>query len=193
MAPARYAGDVTDLYALLGVSASADDAELRRAWRRLALQLHPDVAGDEMTARFQRIAEAYGVLSDPAARAAYDRSRGSAAPEPQLGRRAPGQMLRRVCAPLNALFARGVASLAADGVIDLFLEPDEVAEGGMVTISMRVLLRCEPCARCGGTGTVEDLFAAWLAVRPGVTDGTVLTPSARLPGMMRPVLFRVRV
>jgi len=40
---------------------------------------------------------------------------------------------------------------------------------------------------------VEDLFAAWLAVRPGSPDGTVLTPSVRLPGMMRQVLFRVRL
>lgn len=189
-----------DYYALLGIDANADDEDLRRAWRRLALRFHPDHAGEQTTARFQQIVAAYEVLSDPPARAAYDRRRGISRPQPTVvvGQRAPGVMMRRVCGPLNALVARGVAQLAADGVIELVLEPDEVAEGGMITISMRVLVRCEEhagahCARCGGGGTVEDLFAAWLAVRPGVTDGTVLTPSARLPGMMRPVLFRVRL
>jgi hypothetical protein len=49
------------------------------------------------------------------------------------------------------------------------------------------------CAGCGGMRTVEELFSAWLAVRPGVADGAVLTPSALLPGMVRPVSFRVRL
>jgi hypothetical protein len=49
-----------------------------------------------------------------------------------------------------------------------------------------------PCPRCGGTGAVEELFSAWLAVPPGVADGTVLTPSAWLPGMLHRVYVRVR-
>ena len=71
----------------------------------------------------------------------------------------------------------------------------------MVTISMRVPIRCPACAAdaeascagCGGIAPSEELFSAWLAVRPGVADGTVLTPSALLPGMVRPVSFRVRL
>lgn len=64
--------DLQDYYTLLGVPRSAGGEELRRAYRGLALRHHPDVAGDAGTAAFQRIAEAYGVLSDPEARAAYD-------------------------------------------------------------------------------------------------------------------------
>jgi hypothetical protein len=40
---------------------------------------------------------------------------------------------------------------------------------------------------------VEELFSAWLAVRPGAADGEVLAPSAELPGMVEPVRFRVKV
>ena len=110
-------------------------------------------------------------------------------------------MLSRVSAPLNALLARGVAVMADDGVIELFLERQEVEEGGMVTISMRVAVHCPHCAtavaaascwRCDGARTIDDLFSAWLAVRPGVADGTILHPSAQLPSVVRPVTFRVR-
>jgi hypothetical protein len=68
----------------------------------------------------------------------------------------------------------------------------------MITISMRVLVRCPACAGtgcdpCGSQGTVEELYSAWLAVPPEVTDGTVLNPSVRLPGMIEPVSFRIRI
>jgi len=106
-------------------------------------------------------------------------------------------MLPRLSAPLVALLARGVAQYADDGNIDLFLEPAEVAEGGMITISMWVPVTCARCAGRGcehcKQGSVDDLFAAWLAVRPGVADGTILTPSAWLPNMTQKVYFRVRL
>ena len=193
-----------DYYELLGVGAQTRAAELRRAWRRLALRWHPDRAGAASTATFQKLLAAYTVLKDPAARAAYDRRRGitstnttSAAPR----RRAPSVTLRRLSGPLNALLACGVARYGEPGVIELFLSAQEVAEGGMVTISMRVPVRCAvcaknpaaACARCGSTRTVEELFSAWLAVPPGVEDGELLVPSALLPGMARPVSFRVRL
>jgi DnaJ-class molecular chaperone len=65
-----------DYYALLGVQAGADGEALRVAWRRLAARWHPDRAGTAATARFQQLSAAYTVLSDPIARAAYDRRRG---------------------------------------------------------------------------------------------------------------------
>jgi molecular chaperone DnaJ len=61
-----------DHYALLGVGRAAGPAELRRAFRTLALRHHPDRAGVASTEIFQRIAEAYAVLSDPMRRARYD-------------------------------------------------------------------------------------------------------------------------
>ena len=47
--------------------------------------------------------------------------------------------------------------------------------------------------RCGGRGTIEELFSAWLAVPPGVADSALLAPSALLSGMVRPVAFRIRL
>ena len=61
-----------DYYVVLGVDRRAAAAELRRAYRVLALRFHPDRAGIQSTEVFQRIAEAYRVLSDATARAAYD-------------------------------------------------------------------------------------------------------------------------
>ena len=70
-------GATEDYYVLLGVDAGADGVALRRAWRKLALQWHPDHAGPAGTAIFQKIFAAYTVLADPVARAAYDRRRGT--------------------------------------------------------------------------------------------------------------------
>jgi hypothetical protein len=223
-----------DYYALLGLATDADDDAIRRAWRRLALEWHPDRAGPGTTHTFQRLSRAYAVISDPAERAAYDKRRGitrraqpapppasaaapghadapagerahagastrEPAPDAPIGRRAPGVLLHRLSGPLNILLARGVAREASDGVIELLIDDSEASEGGMVTISMRVPVSCDacaldaraPCGVCGNERVVEDLYAAWLAIRPGVADGTIVTPSAKLPNMIKPVAFRV--
>ena len=62
-------------YELLGVSPSANNAELRKAFRTLSKQLHPDTTSlprDEATRQFQSVCEAYDLLSDPVLRANYD-------------------------------------------------------------------------------------------------------------------------
>ncbi len=59
-----------DYYQILGVSKNATQAEIKQAYRRLALKYHPDRGGD--SERFKKINEAYQVLSDPQKRATYD-------------------------------------------------------------------------------------------------------------------------
>src|SRR5439155_22686592 len=64
-----------DYYAILGVSRDAGEAELKKAFRQLAMKHHPDRNPGDQTAeeRFKGINEAYAVLSDPDKRAQYDR------------------------------------------------------------------------------------------------------------------------
>ena len=63
----------TDYYAALGVSRDANADEIKKAYRRLARELHPDVNPDPVTQeRFKEITQAYEVLSDPQKRQMYD-------------------------------------------------------------------------------------------------------------------------
>jgi molecular chaperone DnaJ len=62
-----------DYYAALGVAKDASAAEIKKAYRRLARDLHPDTGGNEE--RFKEVSEAYAILSDPQKRAEYDEAR----------------------------------------------------------------------------------------------------------------------
>lgn len=71
-----------DYYAALGIPRDADDNAVRKAYRKLARQYHPDVSKSaDAEARFKEVAEAYATLKDPEKRAAYD----------QLGQRRSGE------------------------------------------------------------------------------------------------------
>jgi molecular chaperone DnaJ len=71
-----------DLYQILGVRRASTVAEIRRAYQKLARQIHPDLnPGDPQAAeRFRAVSSAFSVLSDPHRRAAYDRGESVAVP-----------------------------------------------------------------------------------------------------------------
>ena len=75
-----------DYYEVLGVAKDASDADIKKAYRQLAKQYHPDLhPGDtECEAHFKEVAEAYAVLSDPDKRSKYDQY-GHAAFDPSMG------------------------------------------------------------------------------------------------------------
>ena len=85
------ASGTRDLYEILGVDRGAGEAELKKAFRRKARELHPDVNKEpDAEARFKEVARAYETLSNPETRAAYDRFgeeglRGRPGPEVDFG------------------------------------------------------------------------------------------------------------
>ena len=64
-----------DAYELLGVPRGSDEGQVKKAFRQIARELHPDVNRHDPEAeeKFKEAAEAYEVLSDPERRAVYDR------------------------------------------------------------------------------------------------------------------------
>src|SRR6516165_5981884 len=91
-----------DYYEILGVPRSASDADIKKNFRKLAREYHPDVAKDKKKAeeKFKEINEAYEVLSDPAKRKKYDelganwKSGAEFRPPPGYGNFGGGQTFR---------------------------------------------------------------------------------------------------
>jgi len=146
-----------DYYELLGVRRTATEAEIKKAFRGLARELHPDVSEDpDAEARFKEVVEAYEVLSSPERRELYDRfghaglrSRGFEPTSFDFGSLGDlfsaffGDDLFGVAGrPRGA--ARG-ADIAAEVAIELV----DSARGVTRDVSLRVAVACETC---GGTG-----------------------------------------
>jgi molecular chaperone DnaJ len=148
-----------DLYQVLGVERGASDAEIKRAFRKLAQQWHPDVNKDpEAQERFKEINEAYQVLSDPERRQRYDMF-GRAGVDGGAGAGPGGfEGFGGFSDIFDAFFGgaaaagsarRGRPQPGADLRYDLRISFDEAVKGTEKEIEFRVLGRCDTCA---GTG-----------------------------------------
>jgi molecular chaperone DnaJ len=142
-----------DYYTVLGVARTASDAEIKRAFRKLAQQWHPDVSNDPAAdERFKQINEAYQVLSDGQRRQAYDMF-GRAG----VGAEDPGfQPFTGFGDIFDAFFGggagqarRGRPAGGSDLRYDLRITFEEAVLGTEKEIEFPVLDRCETCA---GTG-----------------------------------------
>jgi curved DNA-binding protein CbpA len=127
-----------DYYRVLGVARNAGPPEIRRAYRRLARQHHPDRNPQpDGSERFRTVAEAYAVLNDPARRARYDHTIGPT-PRRDLRRAVPAALTRRGVLELSAREARLAATtplrLATVNGVAIVL-PAGVADGDQVTFA----------------------------------------------------------
>lgn len=149
-----------DYYEVLGVDRNADATTLKRAFRKLAQQYHPDVnKAPEAEAMFKEINEAYQVLSDPQKRAAYDRF-GHAATGPGSGFNdfsgAGFGDLGSIFEEFFGGFAggstrtrRNAPRRGADLRVDITLRFEEAAFGTEREIDVP---RMEACDRCNSSG-----------------------------------------
>jgi len=148
-----------DLYQVLGVERGASDAEIKRAFRKLAQQWHPDVNKEpEAAARFKEASEAYQILSDPERRQRYD-TFGRAGVDGGAGGPGAGfEGFGGFSDIFDAFFGGAAAGSSArrgrpqpgvDLRYDLRITFDEAVRGTDKEIEFRVLGRCETCS---GTG-----------------------------------------
>jgi molecular chaperone DnaJ len=147
-----------DLYQVLGVERGASDAEIKRAFRKLAQQWHPDVNTEPAAQeRFKEINEAYQILSDPERRQRYDMF-GRAGVEGGPG--AGGfEGFGGFSDIFDAFFGGGAAGAGsarrgrpgpgADLRYDLRITFEEAVRGTEKQIDFRVLDRCETCEGSG--------------------------------------------
>ena len=151
-----------DYYAVLGVPQSADDQQIKSAYRKLALQYHPDRNPGDTAAeeKFKEAAEAYAVLADPDRRDRYDRFghagvRGaSGSPDFDSSIFADfGDILGGFGDLFGGGRRRGGPMLGADLRYDLQISFGEAAAGTETTLQIP---RREVCARCKGSRAEPD-------------------------------------
>jgi molecular chaperone DnaJ len=174
---------VSEFYALLGVPRDASETDIKKAYRKLAMEFHPDrnpAAGAE--AKFKEITEAYEVLRDPQKRAAYDRY-GKAGVGAGAGQgfhhvdlsEALNIFMRDFggMGGFESIFgggrSRAEARRGQDVRVTVRLTIADVAAGAKKTVKLKALDRCAtcqgsgakpgtqpvPCTTCGGSGEVR--------------------------------------
>ena len=167
-----------DYYELLGVQRTATEAEIKKAFRGLARELHPDVSEDpDAEARFKEVVEAYEVLSSPERRELYDRfghaglrSRGFEPTSFDLG--TLGDLFSAFFGDdLFGVGGRRGAARGADIAAEVVLELGDAARGTSRDVSLGVAVACETCGgngaepgtqpvacpTCGGAGRVQQV------------------------------------
>lgn len=151
-----------DYYGILGVSRDATDQDLKRAYRRLARELHPDVNPSEEE-RFKQVTTAYDVLSDPEKRRIVD-----AGGDPLAGAGGMGGGFGGDFGGLGDIFntffgggggfgggrgPRGRVRPGEPALVGLTLDLDEIAEGAEREITVDTAVLCDACE---GAGTRDN-------------------------------------
>ena len=201
----RTAG-VSEFYALLGVTREATEAEIKKAYRKLAMEYHPDRnPAPEAEARFKEITEAYEVLRDPQKRSTYDRY-GKAGVGGAGGfdfhhvdlSEALNIFMRDFggMSGLESLFGGGRGRQdhrrGQDVRVTLKLTLTEVATGVKKSVRLKTLERCAVCDGSGAKpGTKPTACTTCGGVRRGAPRGPEHVRSVRV-GVALPDLRRRR-
>ncbi len=180
-----------DPYEVLGVARDASEQQIKKAFRALAMELHPDVNAHDPDAeeKFKEAAEANEILSDAERRATYDRYGHEGL---RSGGYAPNfDGFGSISDLFNAFFgggaaARGGPAQGTDAAIAVELDLLEAANGAKVEVSFEAIERCEhchgngaepgtpieTCERCGGVGQLQAVTRTLLGqmVRTMVCD-----------------------
>lgn len=161
-----------DYYEILGIERTAGPDVIKKAYRKLALQHHPDRNPDDATAetKFKEAAEAYEVLSDPQKRQRYDRFGHAGVRGNGAGGQGPGfQDINDIFSAFSDIFGgsssifeevftgqrargrrgRGHGRGGSDLRIKLSLTLEEIAEGTEKKIKVRKFVTCETCEGIG--------------------------------------------
>ncbi len=147
-----------DLYEVLGVARSADGAVLKAAYRKLAMEFHPDrnPGNAEAESRFKAVSAAYDVLKDPQKRAAYDRyghaafQNGGGGGQQDFGD--IGDIFETI---FGSAFGGGAAGgrarprRGADLRYDMQVTLEEAYHGKQSQIEVEVSTACTPCSGSG--------------------------------------------
>ena len=172
-----------DYYEVLGVRRDASQADLKRAFRALALRYHPDRNPDDLDAerRFKEVVEAYETLSEPQTRKRYDRlgplyRRDGRPPTPEE----VSAMLGRA---LGGLFRkRGARGQGKDIDVRIEVGLEDVLRGAQHGITVPRQVRCQPCEGSGAdpegrkvcedcAGTGKSASRRWLRSECARCDG----------------------
>lgn len=155
-----------DYYELLGVGRDADESTLKKAFRKKAMEFHPDRNPDnpEAEKKFKEFGEAYDVLKDPEKRAAYDRY-GHAAFEGGMGGGSRGggaggfdfsdvfeEFFGDFMGGGGRRGGRRGAARGSDMRFNMEISLEEAYNGKTDTINVPSTVACEPC---GGSGAAE--------------------------------------
>jgi molecular chaperone DnaJ len=166
-----------DYYEILGVPRDADEASIKKAFRRLARESHPDVSTDpQAEERFRELAEAYEVLSKTETREVYDRYGHEGL---RSGGFRPSDFDFGGLSDLFSAFfgddlfggASGRRRRGTDVLAEVEIELVDAASGAVREVPFRVAVACETCqgsgaapgstpetcAACGGAGRVQQV------------------------------------
>lgn len=167
---------MTDLYEVLGVERDADQEKIKRAYRKLARELHPDVNPDpETQERFKEITAAYEVLSDPAKRANYDTGGGNNFGNGGNGGFGFGDIM-------DAFFGGGGGSrgprprvrAGQDALIRIEVSLTEACFGVEREITVESAILCE---KCHGSGCAEGASPSTCGICKGRGETAQVTRS----------------